>query len=108
MLKLILDKIHELEEGCSRLYTIVYNMFDQFARPIGAAMPVIAEVLKSKRKIKIGLDPDFKERSWKKPCVDWLIELDDAGDDERLLSEMTRSQVADIIRRRQAFWRPPV
>lgn len=82
-------------------------MFDQFVRPVSTAMPAIAEIIKSKPKVKAALDPNHKERDWKEPFADWTVELGDDGD-ERLLRELTRTQVSEIIKRRQQTWKPPV
>lgn len=108
MLNQICEKIYAIENLASSLYTTVYNMFDQFVRPAGVAMPAIVELIKAKRKYKSGVDPDYKERGWRFPHSEWLIQLDNEGLDERILKEMTRTQVADIISRRQESWGAPV
>ena len=108
VLNQICEKIYAIENLASSLYTTVYNMFDQFVRPAGVAMPAIVELIKAKRKYKSAVDPDYKERGWRFPHSEWLIELDNDGLDERMLKEMTRTQVADIISRRQESWGAPV
>ena len=107
--KLICDRIYEIERGISRIYTVTYNMYDLFAKPVGAVMPAISELLKSKRKIKTATEPECKERGWKMPHADWLIVLDSKSGDERKLKEMTRTQVAELItNKHETSWRPPV
>ena len=109
ILKQICNRIYELEHSTSRLYTVVYNVYEQFAKPTGAAMPALAELLKSKRKIRTATEPDFKERGWKTPFADWIIVLDPKSGDERLLKEMTRTQIAEIIAaKHEMSWKPPV
>lgn len=107
--KLICDRIYEIERGISRIYTVTYNMYDLFAKPVGAVMPAISELLKSKRKIKTTIEPECKERDWKMPHADWLIVLDSKSGDERKLKEMTRTQIAELItNKHETSWRPPV
>ena len=84
-------------------------MYDQFARPVGAAMPAITEILKSKRKTKTATETEYKEQSWKMPHAEWLIVLDSKSGDERKLKEMTRTQIAELITsKHETAWRPPV
>lgn len=109
ILKQMCDRITDIEQGSSRLYTMVYNMYEDFIKPAGAAMPAIAEVLKSKRKIKAATDPDYKERGWKSPFADWIIVLDQKAGAECMLKDMTRTEVAEtIMKKHEMAWKPPV
>lgn len=109
ILKLIYNRIREMEHEISRLYVVTTKMYDYFARPVGVAMPAITELIKSKRKMKTATVPEYKERDWKMPYADWLIVLDSKAGDERNLREMTRSQIAELIAsKHETSWIPPV
>lgn len=98
-----------MEQGSSRLYTITYNTFEQFVKPVGAAMPAIAELIMRAKRRKGITEPENKDRDWKTPCSEWIIEIDSITGDERQLKEMTRTQVAEIIARKHKMsWKPPV